>query len=203
MTVYYDGKPVGHNPCSALDLRLTFQVVENEKPVRYDARAWDFTSYRRWKAAILRNAKFIYNEGLALFPGSETMRDIKTDLKAKGIEPEQEIEHCASCGAENIILDPFFCACCGAILASPSEISASSIVKDIRSKNMRTCFVCNGGLLEDSKKGKPAAWCPFCGKLAHADCLVDALKDEPKCPSCGNTLLEQDLKNQLKKRKNK
>ena len=202
VVAFHDEEKVSayEGPAGTVMVRQTFHTSENGRPVQYDVR-WDLQGSRskvEWKFAVLRNGRFIYNEGIPIMPGSQTMREIRADLKSHGIDEDQEIQYCPRCGVENLMLDPLFCACCGSILTSASEIAASGAgVTDGRSQK---CIVCHNDLVKNLKKGETLAWCPFCGGAAHTHCLLDSLKKANMCPSCSNTLPEKDFVSQLKKR---
>ncbi|TFF89556.1 MAG: hypothetical protein EU549_00155 [Promethearchaeota archaeon] len=57
-------------------------------------------------------------------------------------------------------------------------------------EKLSRCIVCNLPIKQDEAVTK----CPYCGRYAHRDHLLEWIKIKGKCPFCGRKLNQNQLK---------
>jgi NADH pyrophosphatase NudC (nudix superfamily) len=164
-------------------------------PVARTSRAVNFGYYRNkvLKAAVIRDGKVVYNEGLHVT--SKHLDDFRKILllRKKAIK----YGYCFTCDLTIPFPGRRFCPRCGAetqpILPGESPIPSESMTAEPSQKapsdRGKSCIVCKRGF----ERGEYIAWCPYCGRPAHKIELVKWLNDTKHCPSCNQPLDRKEI----------
>jgi DNA-directed RNA polymerase subunit RPC12/RpoP len=106
---------------------------------------------------------------------------------------------CTNCGATPKTKDASYCPYCGSRMPiEPREIAPPTRGVHVEVRNSgspkaqgtETCTVC-GRVLNHRDD---VVWCPYCGKLAHREHLLQWIASNRSCPACGNILGEKDYR---------
>jgi hypothetical protein len=97
-------------------------------------------------------------------------------------------DSCPYCGVRVKVLDVLFCWNCGTSI-EPGEEGVLIRRRGKKAAKAGRCMVCN----LDVKESQKAAWCPYCGNIAHETHMREWLHVKDYCPLCTAHLNISDL----------
>lgn len=96
---------------------------------------------------------------------------------------------CPECGAPVKLEGAVYCFNCGASLGGNSQQISAQVAEKERQVLDETCMVCRLRI----RVGEKTLRCPYCGKVAHRDHLLEWIHVKDFCPICRRRLDEEHL----------
>ncbi len=151
------------------------------------------------KLAVIRNGKFIYNDGV---PVPNILEEMKKNKRVGGKDELERTGVCTRCKMKVAITGSRYCPNCSSTLewglittalpwkdGNPDKPSLPSDEDHLRPH----CTVCDKNLEHDDL----LAFCPFCGRAAHRTELIGWLQLNGTCPKCHQQIDAQLLSRYL------